>query len=328
MQYEAQPGTEDLRSIADSLEALAHIPEESASKLLSVARVELFDENEEIYEEGSEGRDFFFVLEGGIEATRQTPLGIQTVARLKAGDLCGEVSLIDGKSRSTGIRSTSAGRLLRFDIMGLGGLMQWDDDVENVILRIFCRSLADKIRQANAVMAEIMSAEGESKRSAGGGSGRRREVDVERKRSLLRSHGLVHEDLEALKDLLKGERYESGDVIFSEGDHSDTLYIVAEGELRISRHLPGFGEEALAILGPGEVFGEMAWIDDSPRSADAIAHTGGCTVLGIGREALEGSLDSDRQRHNRFLKLICQVLARKIRQMNEQLVAYRTMAFF
>ncbi len=328
MQYEAQPGTEDLRRIADSLEALAHIPEESASKLLSVARVELFDEKEEIYAEASEGRDFFFVLEGSIEATRQTPLGVQTVARLKAGDLCGEVSLIDGKPRSTGIRSTSAGRLLRFDIMGLGGLMQWDDEVENVILRIFCRSLADKIRQANAVMAEIMSAEGESERSAGGGPGRSREVDGERKKSLLRSHGLVHEDLEALKDLLKGEGYESGEVIFSEGDHSDTLYIVADGELRISRHLPGFGEEALAILGPGEVFGEMAWIDDSPRSADAIAHTGGCTVLGIGREALEGSLDSDRQRHNRFLKLICQVLARKIRQMNEQLVAYRTMAFF
>jgi len=318
----------EIKEIFDRIEDLAGLPPEVIRKLLAVARIESFGEDEEIYAEASEGSDFFFLLEGRMEATRSTPLGIQAVARLEVGDLCGEVSLIDGRPRSTGVRALSPGRLLRFDALAVGGLMQWDIGVENVILRMFCRSLADKIRQGNAVMAEIMSAEGETKRKAERGKGQTQPVDGDRKEFLLKHHGLVHEDLEALKDLMRGEHFDSGDAIFVEGEHSDTLYIVAEGAVRISRHLPGFGEEALAILGPGEVFGEMAWLDDSPRSADAIAHTGGCTVLGIGREALEGSLDQDRERHNRFLKLICQVLARKIRQMNDQLVAYRTMAFF
>lgn len=328
MQDETQSGSSGLTAFARMIESLTDLEGDGVSSLLAVGRPETFDEAEEIYAEASEGRDFLFILEGEVEATRETPLGVQAVAHLGAGDLCGEISLIDGKGRSTGIRSHSPGRLLRFEIQELGGLMQKDDQVETAVLRIFCRSLVDKLRQANGVMAEIMSASGDSKRARGGGSGSRREVDEEQKKSLLRRHGLAHEDLDALKDLLEGEHYDSGSEIFVEGDHSDTLYIVAEGAVRISRHLPGLGEEALAILGPGDVFGEMAWIDDSPRSADAIAHTGGCTVLGIGRDSLEGRLDSDRPRHNRFLKLMCQVLARKIRQMNEQLVAYRTMAFF
>lgn len=328
MKNDIQSASGGVGAFTRIIESLTDLEGDELLSLLSVAKSETFDEDEEIYAEASEGQDFLFILEGNIEATRETPLGVQTVAHLGAGDLCGEISLIDGKERSTGVRSTSSGQLLRFELKELGGLMQRDDHVETAVLRIFCRSLVDKLRQANGVMAEIMSASGDSKRARAGGSGSRREVDEEQKRSLLRRHGLAHEDLDALKDLLEGEHFPSGSEIFVEGDHSDTLYIVAEGAVRISRHLPGLGEEALAILGPGDVFGEMAWIDDSPRSADAIAHTGGCTVLGIGRDSLEGRLDSDRSRHNRFLKLMCQVLARKIRQMNEQLVAYRTMAFF
>jgi len=289
---------------------------------------EVFSGNEEIYAENSEGSDFFFVLEGSVQALRQTPLGSQEVARLHRGDLCGEVSVIDGSPRSVGIRALTAGRLLRFDALRLARVFEEKPEIETLILKIFCHSLTDKIRQANAVMSAIMSAEGESRRTVVEKRGTEHRVDGETKRSLLREHGMPTEDLEALVELMAGRHFDAGDAIFFEGDTNDSLYIVAEGRVRISRHLPGMGEEALAILQRGDVFGEMAWIDAVPRSADAIAHTGGSTVLSISRADLDGVLGMDPIRHRRFLKLICRVLCGKLRRMNDQLVAYRTMAFF
>ena len=69
--------------------------------------------------------------------------------------------------------------------------------------------------------------------------------------------------------------YRAGEAIFRTGDHGDNMYVVVEGEVRISAH----GRE-LELLGPGGVFGEIALIDSGPRSADAIAVTD-CRVVPI-----------------------------------------------
>lgn len=63
-----------------------------------------------------------------------------------------------------------------------------------------------------------------------------------------------------------------GAFIFREGEIGDKLFLILEGKVRILRTVPGMGDEALAVLGPGEAFGEMSLIDYFPRSADAIAH--------------------------------------------------------
>ncbi len=62
--------------------------------------------------------------------------------------------------------------------------------------------------------------------------------------------------------------YSAGDAIFRAGDPGDNMYVVVEGEVRISAN-----GRALEILGAGGVFGEMALIDSMPRSADAVAVT-------------------------------------------------------
>ena len=93
----------------------------------------------------------------------------------------------------------------------------------------------------------------------------------------------------------------------------------------ISRMVPGMGEECLAILGRGEVFGELALVDDQPRSADARAHAGPCTVFSINRGLLEEVLSMDPDAAVQFLNLLCRLLCRRLRAMNERLVAWRVM---
>ena len=62
-----------------------------------------------------------------------------------------------------------------------------------------------------------------------------------------------------------------GAVIMAEGDRVDSLYIVVSGRLKVMMGEADGKEMILAIIGPGEIFGEMGLIDDGPRSASVIA---------------------------------------------------------
>ncbi|MET0595286.1 MAG: cyclic nucleotide-binding domain-containing protein, partial [Polyangiaceae bacterium] len=78
--------------------------------------------------------------------------------------------------------------------------------------------------------------------------------------------GLAPEALEAIASITTEESHGLGDLIFSHGDPGDRFFLILEGKVRISRNVPGMGEEALAVLGRGEVFGEMCLFDEAPRS--------------------------------------------------------------
>ena len=60
----------------------------------------------------------------------------------------------------------------------------------------------------------------------------------------------------------------AGDILFREGEHGDVMYVIREGSVRIRKDSHD-GEKTLAVLGPGEFFGEMSILNDKPRSATA-----------------------------------------------------------
>lgn len=94
---------------------------------------------------------------------------------------------------------------------------------------------------------------------------------------------LSAEQVEKVAEIATGRDVAEGRPIFREGSTGDEMFVVVAGTVRISKEIPGAGEEALTLLGPGSYFGEMAAIDDAPRSADAVAHTA-CGLLAIRRE--------------------------------------------
>ncbi len=80
---------------------------------------------------------------------------------------------------------------------------------------------------------------------------------------------LKDDDIRALAARGRNRSFSAGEIIFREGDEGDALHVVVRGSVRISR-MAGSGDEAtVAIMGPGECFGEQAFLDRLPRSATA-----------------------------------------------------------
>lgn len=130
--------------------------------------------------------------------------------------------------------------------------------------------------------------------------------------------GLKPAALELIANVAVEEHHPSGTKLFSHGDPGDRLYLILEGKVRISRELPGMGEEALAVLGHGQVFGEMALLDESPRSADAIVHER-CRLLAIPKDAFDDLLFLHKDLAYEVLQSFVRLLTARLRETNDKL---------
>jgi CRP/FNR family cyclic AMP-dependent transcriptional regulator len=114
------------------------------------------------------------------------------------------------------------------------------------------------------------------------------------------------------------EDYPLNAVIFKEGAQGDKMYLILSGAVRISRQVPGMGEEALAVLRAGTHFGEMALIDDFPRSADAVAHEA-CRLFVVRKEDMEDLLFVDRDLAYDLLWSFVRTLSSRLRETNDKM---------
>ncbi len=132
-------------------------------------------------------------------------------------------------------------------------------------------------------------------------------------------------DLEKIRKICKGESFRSGEVIFKEGDAGTKFYMILKGEVRISKFIKNLGEEALTILKEGEYFGEMALIDNYPRSAHAIANLDASLVT-ITKTELDQIFIEDRELGFKFLLVFCRTLSKRLRDMNHRLAMFMSIA--
>lgn len=139
--------------------------------------------------------------------------------------------------------------------------------------------------------------------------------------------GLTQGQLAKVASIAQPMQYEAGAFIFREGDGGQEMYVIAEGRVRISKNVPGIGEEALAILEKGQYFGEMAVIDDHPRSADAIAHTG-CTVWAIERSKLDQLMFTDKELAYVLLWTFVRTLSERLRETGDKIKAFFAISRF
>lgn len=125
---------------------------------------------------------------------------------------------------------------------------------------------------------------------------------------------LSSEDLERISRVAVPRSYPKGVRVFHEGDRSDACYIVRSGDLRVTREHPDGRAIALATLGPGDIFGELAMLDGEARSASVESLTD-CELLALPasdvRQLLRGSSEIT-------VKLVF-ALTRRLREANERI---------
>lgn len=134
-------------------------------------------------------------------------------------------------------------------------------------------------------------------------------------------------ELARVAEVCRTQEFVSGEYIFREGEAGNRLFLIIEGDVRISRVVPGSGEEALAVLKAGALFGEMSVFDHSERSTDAISN-GGTKVLTISRSDFELLLDFNRELAYKILWSCVRVLSGRLRSTNDSLRSFLAMSMF
>ncbi len=125
---------------------------------------------------------------------------------------------------------------------------------------------------------------------------------------------LDDETARTLLDNMVKTRMERGDVLFHEGDPGDKLYVIVEGKIKLGRTSTDGRENLLAILGPGEMFGELSLFDPGPRTATATA-VAETQILGLSNEQLQRFIAGRPYVAGTLLA----ALARRLRRTNENL---------
>ena len=103
-----------------------------------------------------------------------------------------------------------------------------------------------------------------------------------------------------------------GDVLFTEGDPGERLYVILDGKIKLGATSGDGRETLLAILGPGEMFGELSLFDPGPRTATATALTD-ARLVGLGHDDLQPWLTGRPEVAGSLLR----ALARRLRRTNE-----------
>ena len=82
---------------------------------------------------------------------------------------------------------------------------------------------------------------------------------------------LSKRELQQLSAACREREYAAGDVLVRQGEPAAGLYVVISGKAQITQHHDNATSEAITTAGPGDVFGEIALLDDQPRSATVTA---------------------------------------------------------
>ncbi len=313
-----------------ALQVFQHIKDEQIIRLSKFAHVEQLAEGGHVFKEEDRSMDFYVVKEGRIEIRKETPFGPQILSSLTSGTIFGEMNFIDRTHRSSDAMAVIPSSCYTFSFSALDQLMDEDKQLAVGLHWAFWRSLTEKVRDANEQLKLFFQEDAKK------GQGRKRvegtretqEVTVksEDKVDLFKERGLSAGEMKLLATFSSEERFREGSTVFREGEKGDKLYIVLDGRVRISKFIPGVGEEALAVLDRGDFFGEMALIDDKARSADAKAHDGDATVLSIDRATLNEILSMDPHASLQFLNLLCRMISRRLREINEKIVQWKYMS--
>jgi CRP/FNR family transcriptional regulator, cyclic AMP receptor protein len=283
---------------------------------------------EALLDAGEARRSLHLLLEGGLRLDAETPFGPHPLGQLPAPvlfDVRAALGGGEGVCRGVPLPGTRAARV---PVEEARRLLFAPGPDGAALRRLALGSLTTALRTAIASLAGFfdppVGAVAAAEEPVNPPPVEERPVDPEHAGALFDAAGLDPTLLPALG--LTARRLLPGATLFAEGAAGGEAAIVAEGRLRVSVLIPGAGEEALAILGPGEIVGEMSLVDEAPRSASVYAHNGPATVYVLSREVFRGLLESGDDQGAPLLAGIAIVLSRRLEEALRKAAGFRILS--
>jgi CRP-like cAMP-binding protein len=129
--------------------------------------------------------------------------------------------------------------------------------------------------------------------------------------------------LARLAGALEDKEFSDGQTVFSEGEPGDSMYFIVQGNIRIEKRAQAASglQKALAVLQAGDYFGEMALLDQKPRSASAVAF-GPAKVLRLSKAAFDQMQRESGSAGMNVLFAMIRTSSERIRRLSAQVVVY------
>ena len=133
---------------------------------------------------------------------------------------------------------------------------------------------------------------------------------------------LKHRELKEFERVLHRREFKKDELVFQEGEPGVGMYIIYTGSVGIFKNSPNGKEELLAELKPGEFFGEMALLDEAPRSATARALEDS-VILGLFQPDLFDLIERKPKLGNKILLNLAHIIGERLRHTNQELQELR-----
>jgi CRP-like cAMP-binding protein len=237
--------SEDLDVAAERLTSMplfAGLPEEALWAVAGRLLLQHVPSGQYVFSQGAAGDALYLVDSGNIEIVSGSGLTQTVLARLGPDEFFGEMALLTGKPRSSSARATAHTNLW----------VLYRSDFDDLVNRYPSVSLA----LSKALSERLATMD--------------RRFTETHLRGLKLLAGLSAQQLEDVSSRLKAARFRQGEAVVREGEPGEEMYFLESGRVQIVR---GHGAEATVLdeLGAGDLFGEMALLTGSPRSATVIA---------------------------------------------------------
>ncbi len=129
---------------------------------------------------------------------------------------------------------------------------------------------------------------------------------------------LTTRELKEVAVIVHKRQYRAGEPVFYQGDPGLGMYIIQEGEVSISLAGKESVDEELAVLTDGDFFGEIALLDESPRSANAVCKSD-CTLIGFFRPDLFELIEKKPRLGTKIVLKLAEIVAQRLRKTDKEL---------